>query len=61
MEGAADAHGLEELSERLENHLRLAPEEREAGAEPLFRDLAGFTAGALWRRGTRNDDHSRPA
>ncbi|WP_376793378.1 acyl-CoA dehydrogenase family protein [Thermoflexus sp.] len=46
----ADPQALEEMAERVEAHLRLPPEEQEAQAEPLFRDLAQFTAEALSRR-----------
>jgi acyl-CoA dehydrogenase len=44
---AADKDELEEISSRLERHLQLSPTEREAGIEPLFRDLAAFTARTL--------------
>ncbi len=40
----ADLQALEEMMERVETHLRRPPEEQEADAEPLFRDLARFTA-----------------
>jgi len=46
--GAAPS-ALEELLERVEAHLRQPPEVQEAEAEPLFRDLARFTADALRR------------
>jgi acyl-CoA dehydrogenase len=45
----ADPHALEEMAGRVEAHLRLPPEEQEARAEPLFRDLACFTVEALAR------------
>jgi hypothetical protein len=37
------------MAGRVEAHLRLPPEEQEARAEPLFRDLACFTVEALAR------------
>jgi acyl-CoA dehydrogenase len=45
----ADPHALEEMASRVEAHLQLSPEEQEARAEPLFRDLARFTAETLSR------------
>lgn len=51
----ADPQALEEILERVEAHLRLPAEEQEAQAEPLFRDLARFTAEALARRLTIQD------
>ena len=38
---------LQEISSRIEKHLHLPAEEKEAGIEPVFRDLAMFTARAL--------------
>jgi len=38
---------LEQMRSRVERHLALATEEKEAGAEVIFRDLAVFTAEAL--------------
>lgn len=46
----AEPRDLEEMAHRVEAHLRLPAGEQEAGAEPLFRDLAGFAARALLRR-----------
>lgn len=46
----ADPQALEEQMERVEAHLRLPPDTQEAEAEPLFRDLARFTADTLLRR-----------
>lgn len=43
----ADKTELKEISSRLEEHLRLSPEEKEAGIENVFRDLAEFTARTL--------------
>jgi len=45
---------LEEFAARLEEHLSLPKEEQEALAEPLFRDLAIFTAQTLRHRGFLN-------
>jgi alkylation response protein AidB-like acyl-CoA dehydrogenase len=39
-----------DLRSRIEHHLQLSTEEKEAGVEPLFRDLAEFTARALSRK-----------
>lgn len=41
---------LETLAARLEDHLSQPPEQREALAEPIFRDLALFTAHTLRKR-----------
>jgi alkylation response protein AidB-like acyl-CoA dehydrogenase len=41
---------LEEIATRLENHLSLPAEEKEANAESIFADLAGFTARTLKNR-----------
>jgi len=46
----ADPRTLEEMMDRVEAHLRLPPDAQEAQAEPLFRDLARFTADTLLRR-----------
>jgi acyl-CoA dehydrogenase len=43
----ADKRELQEISSRIENHLQLPAEEKEAGIEPVFRDLAAFTAQTL--------------
>ncbi|WP_322798982.1 acyl-CoA dehydrogenase family protein [Thermoflexus sp.] len=51
----ADPRVLEEMRERVEAHLRRTPEEQEAEAEPLFRDLARFAAETLIRRYLRAD------
>jgi alkylation response protein AidB-like acyl-CoA dehydrogenase len=50
LEGFADRGDLEALARRVEAALDLPGEEMEAGAEPLFCDLARFTADALRRR-----------
>jgi len=50
LEGLADPGELESMALRMEAALRLSGEEMEAGAEPLFADLARFTAVALRRR-----------
>jgi hypothetical protein len=47
LEPYADKRELQDISSRVEQHLQLPPEEKEAGIEPLFRDLAMFTARAL--------------
>lgn len=46
---AARAHpqALEEMAARVEAHLELPQEEKEAGAEKVFQDLAAFTAQTL--------------
>ena len=43
----ADKSELQDISSRIERQLQLPSEEKEAGIEPLFRDLAIFTARAL--------------
>jgi acyl-CoA dehydrogenase len=43
----AEPAELENWRRRVEAHLELPPEEQEARAEPLFRELAAFTARAL--------------
>ncbi len=47
LESWADTKALRQLEARIEAHLKLAAEEKEAQIEKLFRDLAGFTARAL--------------
>jgi alkylation response protein AidB-like acyl-CoA dehydrogenase len=47
LEPWADPKALREMEARIEEHFQLAPEEREAQIEKLFRDLAGFTARVL--------------
>jgi acyl-CoA dehydrogenase len=46
----ADQAELQDISARVDQHLRLPAEEKEAGIEPIFRELAEFTAGALTNR-----------
>ena len=46
----ADQSELQHISSRIEQHLQLAAEEKEAGIEPIFHDLATFTAQALARK-----------
>lgn len=48
--GAAEGTALEAMADRLSAHLALPPEEQEARLEPLFQDLARFTADALRTR-----------
>jgi len=48
--GSVDGTALEEMAGRLSAHLALPPEEQEARLEPLFQDLARFTAEALRAR-----------
>jgi acyl-CoA dehydrogenase len=43
----ASPSALRRMEERIEQHLTLPREEKEAGAEPLFAELAAFTADAL--------------
>jgi alkylation response protein AidB-like acyl-CoA dehydrogenase len=43
----ADPKAMHEMEARIEAHLKLAPEEKEAQIERLFRDLASFTARVL--------------
>lgn len=45
----ADPQELEEMAARVDGHLALPPERREAEIEPVFRDLARFTARTLLR------------
>jgi alkylation response protein AidB-like acyl-CoA dehydrogenase len=45
-----ESQTLQELTRRVDKHLALSAEEKEAQAEELFRDLARFTAGALLRK-----------
>lgn len=47
----AAPQALEEIATRVEAHLALPPAEREARAEPVFRNLAIFTAETLQSRG----------
>jgi alkylation response protein AidB-like acyl-CoA dehydrogenase len=49
---AATAHpqALEEIASRVEDHLALPAEKKEAEAEAIFRELAVFTAGTLLRQ-----------
>lgn len=47
LESHTDAGDLQNMSARVEQHLNLPAEEKEAGIEPLFRDLASFTARVL--------------
>jgi alkylation response protein AidB-like acyl-CoA dehydrogenase len=42
-----DQSDLQNISARIEQHLQLPAEAKEAGIEPVFRDLAMFTARAL--------------
>ncbi len=46
----ADPQALEDMASRVEDHLALPTEEKEAQAEALFRDLAVFTASTLLGR-----------
>ena len=41
---------MSDLRSRIEQHLQLPAEEKEAGIENVFRDLAAFTARMLGRR-----------
>jgi alkylation response protein AidB-like acyl-CoA dehydrogenase len=43
----ADKDELQKISSRIDEHLQLPAEEKEAAIEPLFRDLAKFTARSL--------------
>ncbi|MFZ0592705.1 MAG: acyl-CoA dehydrogenase family protein [Bryobacteraceae bacterium] len=47
LSGAADRSALDVMEARVERQLALPQEEKEAGAEVLFRELAAFTANAL--------------
>jgi alkylation response protein AidB-like acyl-CoA dehydrogenase len=47
---ACDPDALRDLADRLDHLIGLPRDEAEAGIEPLFRDLAQFTADALVRR-----------
>ncbi|MGA8593396.1 MAG: acyl-CoA dehydrogenase family protein [Bryobacteraceae bacterium] len=47
LSGAADPSALDVMEARVERQLALPQEEKEAGAEVLFRELAAFTANAL--------------
>jgi acyl-CoA dehydrogenase len=44
LQGAADPADIERMRRRIEAHLELPQEQREAGAEEVFRDLAAFVA-----------------
>ncbi len=46
----AEPQALEEIASRVEDHLALPTEEKEAKAEEVFRDLAAFTAATLLRK-----------
>src|SRR5881409_3137129 len=46
----ADKSELQHISSRIEEHLQLPAEEKEAGIENVFRDLATFTARTLGRK-----------
>jgi acyl-CoA dehydrogenase len=46
----ADPAELQDISARVDHHLRLPAEEKEAGIEPIFRELAGFAGRALARK-----------
>ena len=46
----ADKSELQHISSRIEEHLQLPSEEKEAGIENVFRDLAAFTARTLARK-----------
>lgn len=46
----AGPQALEEIASRVEDHLALSGEEREGRVEPVFRDLAAFTAESLLHR-----------
>ncbi len=46
----ADSQRLQEMTRQVEKHLVLSATEKEAQAEELFRELAGFTASALLRK-----------
>jgi hypothetical protein len=43
------ADRLQQMKARVESHLKLGQNEKEAGAEKLFKDVATFTANALVR------------
>jgi hypothetical protein len=43
----ADQEDLKQMSSRLNQHLQLPAEEKEAGIESVFRELAAFTARSL--------------
>lgn len=63
LSATAEPDALKKITHRIEAHLRLPPQEQEAAAEPLFRDLALFAAQALRRRGFTLSDgilHPRP-
>ncbi len=47
LEPWADPSEMHEMASRIDAHLKLAPQEKEAQIEKLFRDLASFTARVL--------------
>jgi len=47
----ADKGELKTMASRVDEHLRLSAEEKEAGIEEVFRDLATFTARTLASKG----------
>jgi acyl-CoA dehydrogenase len=49
--GTATASALQRIEARIEQHLALPRDEKEAGAEALFSELARFTANALLEAG----------
>jgi hypothetical protein len=46
----ADQEDLNRMSSLLNQHLQLPAEEKEAGIEPVFRELAAFTARSLAKK-----------
>ena len=46
----ADRSELQNISSRIEQHLQLPAEEKEAQIENIFRDLAAFSAHTLARK-----------
>ena len=50
LKDGTDPAALEGWRARIESHLARPQEEKEAEVEPLFRDLALFTAEVVWRR-----------
>lgn len=50
---------LQEIATRIESHLKLPQEEKEAQAEAIFRDLARFTAEALCKKLARQAPGNR--
>lgn len=51
----ADAAALRQMAARVEQHLALPADEKEAGAEELFSSLARFTAASLLQAGHRSN------